>query len=446
LPSEVLQVILRNIGGCDFTNFKRASKRSNSVANDLERRSKPSVWKRFVFQDFLRPCIECLAPWISSSDDNDLILWKGLYIRLYRTSILKGKTIFVSKKLTYSEGAQLVNDVKFFYNHLFLIISPKLGNFIHLADRMRRRAHMKSANPESQLPCCDLILSPASLVIEGASNSDIILRTIEASCPLQEELPETGDLITYVCLNHAGDFSKGAFMSVWGDTCIIYRRECLYEEKDIRIFSYKHSSDVDLIRTISLKTSLIGVVSLAYNEDRVVVVCTNRIICLFENASAYIVPVFQYTMSKEPLKVKMLGDFIIVLFDDGDIETTHVLTSDVMTLADWQQLDLSELEETHCPILKYSLFRIMDIILQGHLFAFITDFGFLFISYLDSLDHECLVRNLQHACDVPLNPDGFVSRMTVDQEDGLKFAVVERFYNVSMWVSAVHVISIDLLQ
>uniref|UniRef100_A0A0B7AAU7 Uncharacterized protein n=1 Tax=Arion vulgaris TaxID=1028688 RepID=A0A0B7AAU7_9EUPU len=68
----------------------------------------------YVLCDFLRPCVESIAPWLYVEDKNDPFIWKMLYVKLRKISLFKkGHHKFTHLKFD-SREVDLTTDVKFF--------------------------------------------------------------------------------------------------------------------------------------------------------------------------------------------------------------------------------------------------------------------------------------------------------------------------------------------
>ncbi|XP_055883986.1 uncharacterized protein LOC106067045 isoform X1 [Biomphalaria glabrata] len=437
LPPEVLQIILCCLGGQDFVKFRTVSKWTRAVSSDLEERAKPTIWQKFVFSDFLQPCVESVAPWVYSSDVNDVLLWKELYIRLHRTWQLTrvGRKAKIINNEHFSEGGvKLVSDVKFIYGFLFLISTDQCVNLMGIADQLRLRAHCKDTDWISPLSLeDDMLLAPVTLVQRGNDNYSVVLKSSASSTSKDEEID---DVDLEVC-EPPDNFAKSVGLSVWTDTCIVYQKQFLFDEEKFKMYNYK-DINMTLNRIITLSSPVTEVLDLSYNQDRIALITAQQKICLFSNLSTHSVPVFEFSLPQPATKIQMLGDFILCLMGDGVLETCQVITDkdNKISLSKWTQMDLSG----HAVLQDQDVFiYVVDFVLQGHIFAFTTRYGLVFVSYMDTLTLSCLLRNLKCVHQLHLDSTGFIFNMAVDQQHGPKFAIIERYFDEIQWVSKVHV-------
>ncbi|XP_059150504.1 uncharacterized protein LOC131937247 isoform X2 [Physella acuta] len=410
LPVEVIELILLNVGGKAFVNFSRTCRQHLDIANELHNRAKPTIWRRFVFEDYTLACVESVAPWLYSGDPNDPALWKTLYIQLHRTSLLLEGRPCVARKDVYHQKVQLVHDLKFCYGYLFLLASPNLVNLIGLAGTLISE-HDCTSHAQSHVILVRTDCGTVSLT--NIDNEDSTIAKLEQ---------------IYRRWNHT--YLKGTYISCWTGLCIIYRQDVLCAELNFYTYSGTGFTPVKCVR---LEKSLKGLLSLAFNQQRVAAVCSNKMLCLFPHKASAEAPVYQQELHKTPVKIKMVADLIIILFDDGSVETGQVVSQDgCMCVPCWEQLSLEDEADRHDK-LGWLAFNVKDFVLLGHLFAVISDFGYIMVSYLDSLSHKSLARNLRPVCSLPLREGGVVSRLTLDQHHGVKLAVLEKFFDGISW-------------
>uniref|UniRef100_A0A0B7A8T6 Uncharacterized protein n=2 Tax=Arion vulgaris TaxID=1028688 RepID=A0A0B7A8T6_9EUPU len=216
------------------------------------------------------------------------------------------------------------------------------------------------------------------------------------------------------------DGNEEGCISTWTSCIIFYRRLYMFGESKIFVYNYVTKAP----RKICLKTKIYGLKSLVFNEKRIVALCEAQTICVIPNiASEKPVEVFKDKLRTEATKIKMVGDMVIVLFYDGILETSQVVTDEnnMVSFTKWHVL-MGQNAECFPGYVN----AITDFDIQGQLFSAILANGEMFLSHFESLDHDSLERNVHSHFKIPITFDAsYLTRMTMDVDGDIKLAVVE---------------------
>ncbi|BFZ10536.1 hypothetical protein BsWGS_13575 [Bradybaena similaris] len=431
LPSELVVMILPYLNGPDFIHIRRTSKRFKSISDDLEINSKPALWRWYVLSDFPRPSVESMAPWFYTEDKNDAFVWKMLYTSLRRMSLLRGTRLHWRNLLFDYKAVNLAKDVKFFDKHLFLFESTNKVKLVGLDQNSWQWPEtLAGVNMWKDVPTAHtaaLFFKPVAEMCDGST----ILTLLNKGQSSPYELILQGKVRgvrrsnlnwTFTRLPEVHDTENGnVYFSTWTTRTLLYHTN--YDNSGLAVISvYKEGISqklFDFYPTAHCYSSV------AFNEKWIVCACPFMRMCIIpirdlKASDEVILP----THGFEAVKVKMLGDFIIVLSGGGQLATARIWT-DVENRTELASWDLLIGHNPHTSILQQTN-AVADFAIHGQVFCAVTVSGKVFLSHFESLDHESLKRNLHSPFTIPLaNNRSLVKRISLDASDGLKIAVME---------------------
>ncbi|GFO43577.1 hypothetical protein PoB_007008200 [Plakobranchus ocellatus] len=424
LPEEIFNFILPYLGGMGFLQLRRTCWRLKNICDRIEISSEPVLWYTYITQDFPRPMVESAAPLLNSRSKKDEVYWKELYVELSAARRLKYGATYSDLKLK-TDSVHHFSNVCFLYGHLFVTeANSRKVKFVKFGENLRHSLVFSES---------DVAVTDQTVKFMDVCKKLLIQELRKFS---QESVEDLEIQLTKLCVSpvetdaYNQQYGCKGFSS-WTDCSITYNKLDPFGGKT---FDINDPNDLISIH-LSLDLYIRKIKQIVFNNNQVVIYFEGNklcVICIHHESSCNSIK----TLGKEAKKIEMMDNFLVVLLADGSLQTAYIVhqSGNEIDLTDFRPLTLDETTAGVGLLADH----ITDFLFYGLIFAAVSSQGSLYLSVLDSCDHESITQNCLPPHRMNIRNGAQLSRISATGSGGLKLAVLEQLYTGQFWSSVVH--------
>ncbi|GFR84780.1 hypothetical protein ElyMa_002425600 [Elysia marginata] len=187
--------------------------------------------------------------------------------------------------------------------------------------------------------------------------------------------------------------------------------------------------------------SVYNVRQIVFNNDQVVVLCSDELaVVAIDLASHTLKDVKLIPLGIERIhKMILIQNLLLLLKSEGSLNSAQICydVRNGVTLTNFRLVRYWK-EEPQLGLPP----EVRDIRLHNNILYVLTIIGDLYLSALDSCDHDTLERNFLPPFNMEKQKQSITSQLAVTSQGGLKVAVLEQFHDGQNWLSQVHMVYI----